>query len=136
MFSATFRYALISLLVLADSDALLQVNTIARRYKLSPHYLAVVLTDLRRLGLVQSRKGKNGGYRLACQPCQVNLLHLYHSLAGGVVDTPQMPEQNDTKSDAETIGKADRWLRELSDRWLAGGVRHHHSRGPAATCGC
>ncbi len=119
MFSTTFRYALISLLELADSDALLQANTIASRYKLSPHYLAVVLSDLRRLGLVQSHKGKNGGYRLACEPCQVNILHLYHSLAGGVVETPQMPEQNDAKNDAATIGKADRWLSGLLERWLA-----------------
>lgn len=119
MFSTTFRYALISLLELADSDALLQANTIASRYNLSTHYLAVVLADLRRLGLVQSQKGKNGGYRLACDPGQVNLLRLYNSLAGGVVESPRIADLNDGKSDAAKIGNADRWLSGLLDRWLA-----------------
>lgn len=119
MFSTTFRYALISLLELADSDALLQANTLASRYRLSPHYLAVVLADLRRLGLVQSHKGKNGGYRLACEPCQVNLLHLYHSLAGGQSEISQGLEITNGHHNPETLPKADRWLQELIDRWTA-----------------
>ena len=119
MFSTTFRYALISLLELADSNALLQANTIASRYNLSPHYLAVVLADLRRLGLVQSHKGKNGGYRLACEPGQVNLLHLYHSLAGGQSEPIQGGELTTGHRNPETLPKADRWLQELIDRWTA-----------------
>jgi Rrf2 family protein len=119
MFSTSFRYALISLLELADSDALLQAHTIASRYNLSPHYLAVVLADLRRLGLVQSQKGKNGGYRLACDPGQVNLLRLHNSLAGGAMETPLIPEHCDAHGKPVTIAKADHWLSKLLERWLA-----------------
>lgn len=79
----------------------------------------MVLADLRRLGLVQSQKGKNGGYRLACDPGQVNLLRLHNCLAGGVVDSLRIPELNDAKSDVVTIAKADRWLSGLLERWLA-----------------
>jgi len=67
LFSTTFRYALISLVELAVEARTLQARQIAAKFALSPHDLAVVLRDLRRLGLVESIKGNQGGYRL-CRP--------------------------------------------------------------------
>jgi Rrf2 family protein len=119
VFSTTFRYGLISLLELADSGERLQAGTIASRHQLSPHYLAVVMADLRRLGLVQSHKGKNGGYRLACEPHQVNLLDLYRSLAGGGEDQRQDSPSGPVGSGAAHDHKAEQWLRHLIERWSA-----------------
>ena len=142
MFSTTFRYGLICLLELASSDRMLQAAAIAARHGLSPHYLAVVLSELRRLGLVQSRKGKNGGYRLLCDPRQLNLLDLYRALAGGgeqVAADPGPrtagPASDPADSDAADgdgrgsaasspapgvdlgSGGAEAWLRRISRRW-------------------
>ena len=64
VFSTTFRYSLISLVELAREARILQTRQIAARFELSPHYLSVVLRELRRLGLVESVKGNRGGYRL------------------------------------------------------------------------
>jgi Rrf2 family cysteine metabolism transcriptional repressor len=119
VFSTTFRYSLISLLELANSEELLQAGTIASRHQLSHHYLAVVLAELRRLGLVQSHKGKKGGYRLACDPQQVNLLDLYHSLAGGGEAPRQGSSAIQTGSGAADGHRAELWLRNLVDRWTA-----------------
>jgi Rrf2 family protein len=107
MFSTSFRYALISLLELAEADQPLQAHRIARKFALSPHYLAVVLRDLRRLGLIESQKGNRGGYRLRDQALSTNLLELHRSLTGA----PAQPEG--------AFGDADRWLREVADRWMA-----------------
>lgn len=122
VFSTTFRYGLISLLELAAADELLQAGTIAARHQLSQHYLSVVLADLRRLGLVHSQKGKNGGYRLICQPREVNLLFLYHALAGSAATAGSPMAGDGTASDAHQLVDgnshvADAWLWTISRRW-------------------
>lgn len=124
MFSTTFRYGLISLLELAGADELLQAGTIAARHQLSQHYLSVVLADLRRLGLVQSQKGKNGGYRLVCQPSEVNLLFLYRALAGSSAADASLVESDERAAEASQAAlppahAADAWLYAISRRWSA-----------------
>jgi Rrf2 family protein len=128
VFSTTFRYGLICLLELAGADALLQAGAIASRHQLSQHYLSVVLAELRRLGLVQSQKGKSGGYRLIRQPSEVNLLFLYRALAGsapadaGCLDGVQRPlgaGDEPPQPPIATGNPADAWLQAISRRWSA-----------------
>ena len=107
MFSATFRYALISLLEIASSEAGVNATDIARRHAISATYLANVLSDLRRLGLVKSQKGRRGGYQLTRNPEQINLLMLHQGLAG----SPQQKPDIDANP-------AIRWLEGLEQRWL------------------
>jgi Rrf2 family protein len=109
LFSATFRYALICLLELAESEETLQASRIAERFRLSPHYLSVVLRELRRLGLIESQKGNRGGYRLLQQAERINLLELHNSLAGAPAAAVPDPRE----------GIADRWLQEVARRWSA-----------------
>jgi Rrf2 family protein len=128
VFSTTFRYGLISLLELAGADELLQAGTIAARHQLSQHYLSVVLGELRRLGLVQSHKGKHGGYRLVRPPSDVTLLFLYRALAGSpAVDTSQA-EGDSADPGPAVLGAgglpssgsiADAWLLAVAQRWSA-----------------
>jgi len=110
VFSTTFRYSLISLVELAREARILQTRQIAARFELSPHYLSVVLRELRRLGLVESVKGNRGGYRLLRPAAEINLLELYRSLAGsdgnglhGLANPARSP--------------ADAWLQNLAERW-------------------
>lgn len=108
VFSTTFRYGLISLLELAGTDELLQAGAIAARHQLSQHYLSVVLAELRRLGLVQSQKGKRGGYRLVCRPCEVNLLFLYRALAGSSATDASLVDREEGLEDAGPSTLAER----------------------------
>ena len=111
VFSTTFRYALISLMELSRSQGLRQASTIASQFNLSPHYLCVVLRELRRLGLVDSQKGKHGGYRLTCELEQVNLLTLYRSLPGS-------SDADDIESERRLgAGVAEIWLQQVAERW-------------------
>ena len=110
VFSTTFRYSLISLVELAREARILQTRQIAARFELSPHYLSVVLRELRRLGLVESVKGNRGGYRLLRPAAEINLLELYRSLAGSDANGIQgeaSPERS----------TADAWLQNLAERW-------------------
>jgi Rrf2 family protein len=110
VFSITFRYSLISLVELAREARILQTRQIATRFELSPHYLSVVLRDLRRLGLMESLKGNQGGYRLLRPAEEINLLELYRSLAG----SDDNGIQGETSPERST---ADAWLQNLAERW-------------------
>jgi Rrf2 family protein len=114
VFSTTFRYALISLLELAGGEETLQAGIIARRHGLSVHYLAVVLRDLRRQGLIDSQKGNRGGYRLLRPAEEINLLHLYRSLAGASSDEDLSEVADDGVS---RLTGAQGWLQQLAERW-------------------
>jgi len=110
VFSTTFRYSLISLVELAREARILQARQIAARFELSPHYLSVVLRELRRLGLVESVKGNRGGYRLLRPAAEINLLELYRSLAGS--------DGNGLHAlAAPARSPADAWLQNLAERW-------------------
>jgi Rrf2 family protein len=122
VFSTTFRYSLISLLELADSEEFLQANRIARKFQLSQHYLSVVLRDLRRLGLVESQKGNRGGYRLLRSADGINLLDLHRSLAGSGQDPASHGSLTDAWLDAiEQRVNAELASSSLADlrQWIA-----------------
>jgi len=64
--SARADYALRALLTLAASDGgLVKGETLASAQDLPLRFLENILTDLRRSGLVASRRGAEGGYQLA-----------------------------------------------------------------------
>ncbi len=89
---------------------ILQARQIATQFELSPHYLSVVLRELRRLGLVESQKGNRGGYRLLRPAEEINLLELYRSLAGS--------DGNGLQGEASPgRSTADAWLQNLAERW-------------------
>ncbi len=119
MFSTTFRYALICLLELAESaerNETLQASRMAAKFQLSPHYLSVVLRDLRRLGLIESQKGNRGGYRLLQPAESINLLVLHRSLAGSPTANGWVDHQEEN---SPPLGLADRWLAAVGQRWSA-----------------
>lgn len=116
MFSTTFRYALISLLELAAGEETLQAGIIARRHGLSVHYLAVVLRDLRRQGLIDSQKGNRGGYRLLRPAEEINLLHLYRSLAGAS-GQEESAGGHEAGGEGSRLGGAQGWLQAVAERW-------------------
>ena len=114
MFSTTFRYALICLLELTESEETLQASRIAGKFRLSPHYLSVVLRELRRLGLIESQKGNRGGYRLLLPAERINLLSLQRSLAGSAAAATPLESPNPS---GPPEGAADRWLKGITQRW-------------------
>ena len=65
MLSQRARYALKALINLAGADGWRQVPTIAEQEEIPRKFLEVIMSDLRKLGLVESTRGKSGGFRLS-----------------------------------------------------------------------
>lgn len=107
LFSATFRYALISLLEIAGSEEGVNTAVIAQRHNIPGTYLANVLRDLRRLGVIVSQKGRRGGYLLAKPPQQIDLLAMHRGLAGS----------NDPAASSLAASGAEVWLQAIENRW-------------------
>jgi Rrf2 family protein len=85
--SAKTDYALHALIEMADAaPELVKVESIAQRHLLSRKYLEATLGDLRRAGLVRSRRGPNGGYALALAPGQITVAAIFHALNGPLIE--------------------------------------------------
>jgi len=107
LFSATFRYALVSLHEIAAAESSLKAAEIAALHNIPCSYLNNVLFELRRLGFVTSKTGSRGGYQLALPPQEINLRRLHQGLAGATA----LERQGDA------VG-ALLWLQQIEDRLL------------------
>jgi Rrf2 family protein len=56
-----------------DGRTITRLEELAQREAVSANFLVQILNDLRRAGLVESRRGKSGGYLLSREP---NTIHL------------------------------------------------------------
>ncbi|UAK24694.1 RrF2 family transcriptional regulator [Sphingomonas nostoxanthinifaciens] len=84
MLSQRSRYALKALLHLAGTEQGLPVSigTIAQASGISRKFLEAILNDLRREGLVDSTRGKFGGYRLALPADQISFARIIRASEG------------------------------------------------------
>ncbi len=90
--SARCDYACKALLELAlhwPSKGLLQVHTISEKQDIPMRYLVQILIQLKRMGLVESVRGKQGGYRIAKAPNKISFGEVIRSIGG-----PLLPVAN------------------------------------------
>ncbi|MDP2359533.1 MAG: Rrf2 family transcriptional regulator [bacterium] len=82
MISQTAEYALRAMVFLAENaEEALPVPIIAEHTRVPAGYLSKVLQGLVRSGLVESRRGLRGGFRLARGPADLNLLEIVNSVS-------------------------------------------------------
>ncbi|MBC8126074.1 MAG: Rrf2 family transcriptional regulator [Gloeobacteraceae cyanobacterium ES-bin-144] len=77
--SQKLEYACRALAQLAkhhDGRTLTRLEDLAQREAVSANFLVQILNDLRRAGLVDSRRGQAGGYLLARAPAAITLRHV------------------------------------------------------------
>ncbi|WP_455383601.1 RrF2 family transcriptional regulator [Salinispira pacifica] len=87
MISSRVQYATRGLLQLAlqYGGAPLPLHEIANREKIPEKYLESIFSTLRRRRLVESVKGKHGGYRLVGDPSKVTLLEVVRAFEPGLL---------------------------------------------------
>ncbi|MFO0930106.1 MAG: Rrf2 family transcriptional regulator [Gemmataceae bacterium] len=101
--TAQEEYGLRCLLRLARSHgtASLTIPEVAAAENLSAPYVAKLLTVLRQTGLIESVRGRTGGYRLARPPAEVRLGAVMRALGEPLF---QDPEYCDRHAGPETTG--------------------------------
>jgi len=84
------KYGLKALLHLSDLPAgqLAFVGDIAAANNIPKKFLDAILGELRNAGFVQSRKGKDGGYRLARSAAEIKVGHVVRVLDGPLAPIP------------------------------------------------
>lgn len=81
--SQKLEYALRALAQLAkrhDGRTLTRLEELAQREAVSPNFLIQILSDLRRAGIVESRRGQAGGYLLARAPESLTLAQIIDAI--------------------------------------------------------
>ncbi|GAA5480881.1 HTH-type transcriptional regulator CymR [Haloferula sargassicola] len=63
-----------------DGKTLTRLDELAQREAVSSNFLVQILNDLKRDGLVDSRRGKAGGYLLGRSPVNISLLDVVNAV--------------------------------------------------------
>lgn len=90
MFSSKARYGLRALAVLAKRHAegnYVSVDEIVVSEHVPQKFLESILTELRKEGVLLSRRGPAGGYRLARDPSDISLATVVRTLDGAFAPT-------------------------------------------------
>ncbi len=90
MLSKKAKYAINALVYLAQQplDQPIQISTIAEHENISRKFLETILLDLRNAGIVNSKKGKAGGYHMLQAPEDVNMAEVMRIFDGPIALLP------------------------------------------------
>ncbi|MDH7640350.1 RrF2 family transcriptional regulator [Sphingomonas oryzagri] len=90
MLAQKTRYALRALLYLAEADhgRSVQVADIAATQQVPRKYLELILLDLKKAGMVTSRRGPGGGYVLARKPAEISFAEVIRLMDGPLALVP------------------------------------------------
>lgn len=86
MLSKKTKYAINALVYLAKKPAKepVLISEIAQRENIPKKFLETILLDLRNAGILNSKKGKGGGYYLIKDPADVNLAEIVRYFDGAI----------------------------------------------------
>src|SRR5579859_7449827 len=89
------EYALRALLVLGlhYGEGVVRVQTISDEQNLPKRFLEQILNELRTAGLVQSKRGTAGGYRLAPAPVEISLAAVVRHVEGALAPVSCVSER-------------------------------------------
>jgi Rrf2 family protein len=87
--STKSRYGLRALFDIAYNcgDKPAQIQDISRRQQISPRYLEQIFQNLKRAGILKSKRGPQGGYSLARKPDEITVLEILNATEQDVLLT-------------------------------------------------
>jgi Rrf2 family protein len=116
-------YALRAALELAasDGDRPVKAETIATAQQIPPRFLEKILNDLRRAGIVESRRGVEGGHLLAAPPEEIHVADVIRAIDGPLANVAgRRPHELSFSGPAEKLPEllvaARAALRDVLDR--------------------
>src|SRR6201990_862105 len=91
-----------------------QVKDICERQSIPPRFLEQIFQDLRRAGLVSSKRGPRGGYQLTRTPAEITLGDVIRALEGKL--SPYTSEEDAAGGDGASIAITEAAFAELAQR--------------------
>lgn len=90
MISKKAKYAIKALKVLTEQfgNGPVLISYISAQENIPKKFLEAILLELRNHGILQSQKGKGGGYLLRVEPERVNLAQVVRIIDGPIAPTP------------------------------------------------
>lgn len=90
MISKKAKYALIALVHLASKykDGPVLISSIAEKENIPQKFLEAILLTLKNAGMLQSKKGKGGGYYLRNKPEDINIAEVLRLFDGAIALLP------------------------------------------------
>ncbi len=71
-----------------DGKTVSRLDDISEREAIPSSFLVQILADLRKAGIVQSKRGKLGGYLLAVPPAEISLASVIEAVEPQLVEEP------------------------------------------------
>ena len=90
-----------------------QIKDIAERQGIPPRFLEQIFQDLKRAGMVKSKRGPKGGYALARPPGDIRLGDIVRALEGPIVVSS--PEAERAGGDATSRAITEEAFTQISD---------------------
>lgn len=70
----------------------MRIDEIAKKESIPANYLVQILIELKSKGLIQSRRGKAGGYVLAKPPREITVGDVLRAIQGDILEMPLLSE--------------------------------------------
>jgi Rrf2 family transcriptional regulator, iron-sulfur cluster assembly transcription factor len=80
-----------------------QIKDIAERQAIPPRFLEQIFQDLKRAGLVSSKRGPRGGYQLAMPASAIRIGDIVRALEGPIALAPKVKEKGDGDATSRAV---------------------------------
>ena len=123
LLSKKTKYAIHALVNLAKKQGQgpVLISTISKEEKIPQKFLEAILLDLRKAGMLGSKKGKGGGYYIIKQPDKLSLVDVIRLFDGAIALLPCVSlnyYESCTECENEAICGLKKVFEELRDRTL------------------
>lgn len=122
MLSKKTQYAFKALIYLAEhaSKGPVLISEISKNRNIPLKFLENILLELRKAGVLESKKGKGGGYYFAVNPCHVSLAKVMRLLDGPIALLPcvSLNFYEKCKDCDEQVCSLNRMMAEVRDATL------------------
>lgn len=109
-----------------------QIKDIAERQAIPPRFLEQIFQDLKRAGLVSSKRGPRGGYQLALAPAEIRIGDIVRALEGPItLSSGGEKSEGDATSRAVTEEAFEELSREIDACFDAKTIEDLCERGEA-----
>jgi Rrf2 family protein len=118
-------------LALHNEEGPVTLEVLAQEESIPERYLAKIIQDLRRSGLIRSVRGAGGGYMLNRPPAEISILDIWEALEGPLCPVECLDDESACGMEASCVTRQvwdelrEAMMEVLGARTLAGLAKRH-----------